>query len=179
MSWFELCAARVSDTAGYMGGEWAALPPSVAVLVSVGFTVQLVLSAFLGPGAGDYAAGCRPPTGSFSGGRSSPLNTQKPVIITNMMTKVVLKYLLLSRKIYTCNTILFSADVVYMDTHWIPHQWWARREEELKATQQSHLTQSCQTDGVQFHLFYMKNGIRSHLFFSKAETICHRCGRMW
>lgn len=65
----ELCvygAIRVSDASGHVGGEWAALPPTVAVRVSVGFTGPLALCAFLDPGCGDRAAGCRPPAGSIS-----------------------------------------------------------------------------------------------------------------
>lgn len=63
-------AVRVSDTSRHMGGEWAALPPSVAVRVPARFTVPLVVSAALDSGSGDCAAGCRPPAGSVSGGRS-------------------------------------------------------------------------------------------------------------
>lgn len=58
---------RVSDTSGHLGGEWAALPPSVALWVSVGVTGPLAVSAFLDPGFGDGTAGCRPPAGSNSG----------------------------------------------------------------------------------------------------------------
>lgn len=56
---------RVSDASWHMGGERAALPPTMAVWVSVGFTDSL------GPGCGVLAAGLRPPAGSVSGGRNN------------------------------------------------------------------------------------------------------------
>lgn len=56
---------RVSDPSWHVGGERAALPPTMAVCVSVGFTGSL------GPGRGVPAAGLRPASGSISGGRNN------------------------------------------------------------------------------------------------------------
>lgn len=50
---------RVSDTTGHVGSERAALPPTVAVCVSL-----WVPPAFLYSSPGDPAAGWRPPAGS-------------------------------------------------------------------------------------------------------------------
>lgn len=94
-------AVRVSDTSWHMGGERAALPPTVAVWVSVGFTGPLVVSASLDPGPGDSAAGYRPPAGFISGGRNNN------VISINMLTKCTLIE----------HPMRFSADLVYMDAH--------------------------------------------------------------
>lgn len=54
---------RVLDTTGHVGSERAALPPTVAVRVSL-----WVPPAFLDSGPGDPAAGWRPPAGSVRRG---------------------------------------------------------------------------------------------------------------
>lgn len=66
-----LVHVRVSDTSWHMGGERAALPPSVALWVSVGFTGPLVASASLDPGSGNSDAVSRPPARSVSGGENN------------------------------------------------------------------------------------------------------------
>lgn len=65
-----LCV-RVSDASRHMGGEWAALPPTVAVRVSVRFIDPLAVPALLDPDSGDPAAGCRAPACSFSRGKNN------------------------------------------------------------------------------------------------------------
>lgn len=80
---------RVSNTSWHVGGEWAALPPPVALWGPQGFTDSLAASAPLDPGCGDAAAGCRPPPGSVSGGTNDLLKsinimlTKCPKLISN------------------------------------------------------------------------------------------------
>lgn len=64
---------RLSISPGPVGGEWAALPPSVAVSLPQGFTFSLVVSACLDPGRGDCAAGRRATPGLVGGGRNPGL----------------------------------------------------------------------------------------------------------
>lgn len=55
---------RVSNPSWHVGGEWAPLPPSVALHISVGLADKLAASACLDPGFRDLSVGYRTSAGS-------------------------------------------------------------------------------------------------------------------
>lgn len=59
---------RVSNPSWHLGGEWAPLPPSVALHISVGFADPVAAPACLDPGFGDLSAGYGAPAGSICWG---------------------------------------------------------------------------------------------------------------
>lgn len=64
---------RFSNPSWPVGGEWAPLPPSVALHISVGFADPLAAPACLDSGFGDLSAGYRAPAGSICWGRNIKL----------------------------------------------------------------------------------------------------------
>lgn len=68
---------RVSNPSWHVGGEWAPLPPFVALHASEGLADPLAAAASLDPGSGDLSAGYRASAGSVCRGRNIKLQKFK------------------------------------------------------------------------------------------------------
>lgn len=68
--------ARVSNPSWHVGGEWAPLPPFVALHASEGLVDPLAAAASLDPGSGNLSAGYRASAGSVCRGRNQVTEIQ-------------------------------------------------------------------------------------------------------